>query len=147
MLAFVSDALGWLRTAAEALFPALQAGDATFEVGSLCQSLLASRYGVCTSPPHCWLWWGFPPMHPTGCCGRTAETPYVPPAGGRQPKRVERADFSRNKTHGEVFPIKWEISCVELTLTPSCKGRVFEQKRTLNSCLPENDQLLPLPIK
>lgn len=55
-----------------------------------------------------------------------------------------REQISPGTKHGEVFPIKWEISCVELTLTPSCKGRVFEQTRRLNSCLPDNDQLLPL---
>lgn len=61
-----------------------------------------------------------------------------------------REQISPGTKHGEIFSIKWEVSCVELTLTPyflfGCKGRVFEQTRRLNSCLQDNDQLLPLLI-
>lgn len=53
-----SGLAGKLRMAVRALLPGLQVGDATWKVGSSCQSLLTSLYEVCTSSPRCWFWWG-----------------------------------------------------------------------------------------
>jgi len=102
------------------------------------------------------------PLPTAGCAGvfqprshrqllrRGWEAPGVPPAGAVS-HGERREQSSPGTKHRKVVPIKWEIPCVELTLTPyvlfGCQGRVFEQERRLSSCLQDNDQLLPPLLK
>lgn len=65
---------------------------------------------------------------PAGCC---AGTPDTVRARGHQPNQGTE-QLSPGIKHREVFPIKGEISCMELTLGPvfcGCQGRVFETQQ------------------